>query len=52
MPVDIQQRHDRESSEISAIRWRRAPCEADTPIRQSDEMTLPAVAKAALVPMA
>jgi hypothetical protein len=45
MPVDIQQRPDRESSEPSALRWRRAPCVADNPARQSDEMTQPLVVK-------
>jgi hypothetical protein len=45
MPVDVQQRPVRESSEISVLVRPAAhtPCGADTPVRQSDAVTLPAV---------
>ena len=47
MPADIQQRPTGSPLRYwpSAVRWCRAPREADNPVRQSDEMTLPAVLK-------
>jgi hypothetical protein len=54
-PVDIQQRPDRESSEISVFGCPVAPrtiLGPDNPVHQSDEMTLPAASENASVPMA